>query len=259
MDPTRLPTKGSKLPIMKRSILVWDLPTRLFHWLLAASVLGAFAIGKLIDDDQPTFAVHMLLGATAAFLVVLRVVWGLIGSRYARFGSFTFGPSAIVGYFRGLLTKDAKHFVGHNPGSSVAIFTMFALTVGAAATGALMSSGGETIEELHELLANTLIFVVVAHVAGVLLHTIRRRENLTASMIVGEKPGLEADAIPSSHPFVALLLAALTTAWTVGLANGYDARTGTVRLPLLGTSVTVGEAAEDEPGRAGEHEEGDDD
>ncbi|MBL8744230.1 MAG: cytochrome b/b6 domain-containing protein [Myxococcales bacterium] len=244
---------------MKRSILVWDLPTRLFHWLLAASVLGAFAIGKLVDDDQPTFAVHMLLGATAAFLVVLRIVWGLVGSRHARFASFAFGPRAILSYFRGLFTKDANHYVGHNPGSSVAIFAMLALTVGTAATGVLMSSSGEAVEELHELFANALIFVAVAHVAGVLLHTLRHRENLTSSMIVGKKLGKETDAIPSSHPLAALLLVALTTSWVVGLARGYDAGTGTVRVPLLGATVTVGEGAEGDGAEAYEREEEDDD
>lgn len=244
---------------MKRAILVWDLPTRLFHWLLAASVLGAFAIGKLVDDDQPTFASHMLLGATAAFAVVLRVVWGLVGSRHARFGSFMFGPGAILGYFRGLLTRDAKHFVGHNPGSSVAIFAMLALTLGAASTGALMGSGGETLEELHELFANALILVAVAHVAGVLLHSLRHRENLTGSMISGKKLGREVDAISSSHPLVASVFVALTASFALGLANGYDAQTGTVRLPLLGVTVAVGEGAEDEAAGAREHEEDDDD
>ncbi len=244
---------------MKRAILVWDLPTRLFHWLLAASVLGAFAIGKLVDDDQPTFALHMLLGATAAFAVMLRVVWGLVGSRHARFGSFMFGPRAIVGYFRGLLTKDAKPFVGHNPGSSVAIFAMLALTVGAAATGALMGSFGETLEELHELFANALILVAVAHVAGVLLHTFRHRENLTGSMISGKKLGREADAISSSHPFAATVLVGLTASFALGLANGYDAQMGTVRLPLLGVTLAVGEGAEGEAAGAGEREEDDDD
>lgn len=242
------------LSLMKRPILVWDLPTRLFHWLLAAGVLGAFAIGNLVDDDQPAFAWHMLLGATAAFLVLLRIVWGLVGSRYARFGSFVFGPRAILDYFRGLLSKDTKSFVGHNPGSSVAIFAMLFLTVGAAVTGALMGSGGEALEELHEVFANALIIVAGAHVAGVLLHTLRHRENLTGSMIAGTKVGDEADAIRSSHPLVGLGFVALTAIWAVGLASGYDAQAGTVRLPLLGTTLAVGEGAEGEKRGGGEHE-----
>lgn len=250
---------------MKRRILVWDLPTRLFHWLLAAGVLGAFAIGKLVEDEQPTFAWHMLLGATAAFLVVLRIIWGLVGSRYARFGSFTFGPRAILDYFRSLLSKDARSFVGHNPGSSVAIFAMLLLTVGAAVTGALMGSGGEALEELHEVFANALIIVAGAHVAGVLLHTLRHRENLTGSMIAGTKVGDEADAIHSSHPLVGLGFVALTALWAVGLANGYDAQAGTVRLPVLGTTLTIGEGGEGEGTgererheRRGEHDDDDD-
>ncbi|MBK6517471.1 MAG: cytochrome b/b6 domain-containing protein [Polyangiaceae bacterium] len=240
-----------------RTLLVWDLPTRLFHWLLAASVLGAFAIGLGVDDESRVFAVHMLLGAVAAFMVLLRVVWGLFGSRYARFGSFAFGPSAVLGYFRGLFTRSDARWIGHNPGSSLAIFAMIVLTLGVALTGALMGTAGEVFEEVHEILAYSLIGVAVGHVAGVALHTLRHRENLTGSMVHGLKVGDPKQGIRSAHPGVALVFLGLTTAWAVALTRGYDPTTGSVRLPLVGTTLTLGEGAEGERGQDGE--EGDDD
>ncbi|MFT3771741.1 MAG: cytochrome b/b6 domain-containing protein [Minicystis sp.] len=94
-----------------KRVLVWDLPTRLLHWLLAASFIGAFAVAVLSEHRNPVFAVHMLLGAIAAFVVVLRIAWGFVGLRYARFRSFAFGPRAVVEYVRGA-------FAGRRPGQA---------------------------------------------------------------------------------------------------------------------------------------------
>jgi cytochrome b len=141
--------------IMKR-ILVWDLPTRLFHWLLAGSFVAAFAIANVVDDDSSTFAVHMLLGAVMGLMVVLRVLWGFVGSRYARFGSFAFGPGDVLAYLKGTVSGEGKRYIGHNPGSSVAIWAMLGLTLGLGVSGALMSTN-EALEEVHEVLAYALL------------------------------------------------------------------------------------------------------
>ena len=130
-------------------ILVWDIPTRLFHWLLAGAFSVAFGIAVLVDDDAPAFAIHMLLGLVVALMVVLRVVWGLVGSRYARFGSFALSPKALFEYLRGALGGGGKKYVGHNPATSVIGIAMLVLTVGLAVTGVMMSSGSEVVEELH--------------------------------------------------------------------------------------------------------------
>ena len=158
---------------MKR-ILIWDLPTRLFHWLLAGSFIAAFTIANVVDDDSATFAVHMLLGAVMSLMVVLRVLWGFIGSRYARFGSFAFGPSDLLAYLKGTVSGEGKRYVGHNPGSSVAIWAMLALTLGLGVSGSLMSTN-EVFEEVYEILSYALLVVVITHVLGVLLHTLRHR------------------------------------------------------------------------------------
>lgn len=68
---------------------VYDLPTRIFHWLFAATFVGAFFIAKVIDDDSPSYVFHMLLGLVLVLTVALRVVWGVVGSRYARFSSLS--------------------------------------------------------------------------------------------------------------------------------------------------------------------------
>lgn len=238
--------------LRRTRILVWDLPTRAFHWLLAASVLGAFAIAVLVDDEGAMFPLHMLLGAVGAFLVVLRLFWGLVGSRYARFGSFAFGPRAVIEYAKGIFTGKGERHVGHNPGSSVAIFAILALTAGVAITGALMSSLGDVAKELHEVLAYSLIGVTGAHVIGVVVHTLRRRENITLAMLDGRKEGETAQAIPSAHPLVAAALLGLTALWSVALVRGYDAASRSVVLPG-GSRLALSEPEESGRGH-GDHE-----
>lgn len=245
---------------MKR-ILVWDIPTRLFHVLLAASFLGAFAIANLVDDDSSAFKLHMWLGGIMAFMVVLRVIWGFVGSRWSRFASFAFGPAAVLEYVKGTVSGTAKRHVGHNPGSSWAIFAMLALSLGLAVTGANMSTGGELVEELHEILAFTLMAVVGVHVAGVVLHTIRHKENIAASMLSGRKEGAAEDGIAGAHALVGLVFLGLTGAWGYKLAANYDATTNQVTLPVLGKTISLGEDEGREGGEGGrsEHHEGDHD
>ena len=242
---------------MKKRILVWDLPVRLFHWILAASFIGAFLIANLVDDDSSWFALHMLLGATMGFMVLLRVVWGVVGTRWARFRSFLFGPTSILQYVRDAFAGEDEPHTGHNPGSSIAIFAIFVLTAGMVATGLLMSTGGELIEELHEIFAWAFLATVGVHIAGVLFHTLRHRENIVGSMITGRKEREESEAISSPRPVVALAFLVLTGGWAWGLYTGYDPATGAVTLPGSGQAIQVGEGEEHEEG--GEHEESEED
>lgn len=242
--------------------LIWDLPTRLFHWLLSGGFFAAAAISFLLGDDSPIFPYHAIIGLVIAAMVVLRIVWGLIGTRYARFGSFMFGPAAVIEYMKGVLTGTGRRHLGHNPGSAYAIFTMLGLVLALAVTGFLMSQGNESIKDVHEILAYAMLGVVGAHVLGVIVHTVRHRENLTASMIVGTKNAEQSAAISSSHPIVAAVFMIITGAWAYGLLSNYDAATQTTRVPLLGTSLQLGENEGNEsesprPRVAGQ--EGDDD
>lgn len=233
-------------------ILVWDLPTRLFHWLFAGCFLGAFTIAQVVDDEDRAFTLHMLLGGVMAFLVLWRVVWGFVGPAHARFASFAFGPRAVMDYMRGALTGTGERHVGHNPGSSVAIFLLLVLALGLALSGAFMARGGEALEEAHEVLAYAMIAVVGVHVAGVVWHTIRHRENITRSMLDGHKVGRPSDAIGSARPVAAGLLLALAGLWTWGLVRGYDPAAHQVTLPLVGMTLRLGEGDEHEQGHDGE-------
>lgn len=224
-------------------ILVWDLPTRLFHWLFAGCFLGSFTIAQVVDDEDAAFTLHMLLGGVMAFLVLWRVVWGVVGPTHARFSSFAFGPRAVAAYLRAALTGGAgERHAGHNPGSSVAIFLLLALGLGLALSGALMARGGEALEEAHEVLAYSMLAVVGVHVAGVVWHTVRHGENITRSMLDGHKVGRPADAIVSARPVGAAVFLALTSAWTWGLVRGYDPASHQVTLPVVGATLRLGEA-----------------
>jgi Ni,Fe-hydrogenase I cytochrome b subunit len=164
---------------------------------------------------------------------------------------------------KGVLTGSGKRHLGHNPGSSYAIFAMLALVLALAVTGWLMSQGNESIKEVHEILAYATLAVIGAHVLGVIVHTMRYRENLTASMIVGTKSAEQSAAISSSQPVVAVLFLLVTGAWAYGLLSNYDAATKTTRVPLLGTSLQLGENEGNEsethsPRVAGEKEDDND-
>ena len=99
--------------------LVWDLPTRAVHWLLALSFAGAY----LTADSERLRDVHMLLGYTAFGLVVFRLLWGIFGTRYARFTSLPLSPAAVIDYLKSLLTLSPRHYFGHNPAGSWAMGT----------------------------------------------------------------------------------------------------------------------------------------
>jgi cytochrome b len=174
-------------------ILVWDLPIRVFHWLLAISFAGAF----LTAESERLRDVHVALGYTVLGLVAFRIVWGVIGTRYARFSAFAFGPRAVLTYLKSLLARRPDHYAGHNPAGSWAIWALLALSVLAGASGwaTYNDLGGRWTEHLHEALANTLLGVVVVHVAGVVVSSVLHRENLVRSMLTGRKSGKPGEGI----------------------------------------------------------------
>ena len=221
-------------------ILVWDIPTRVLHWLLTGTLIAALSIALGADDDGTVFQLHMLFGLIAAFVVILRLLWGIVGSRYARFGSFLFGPKALFGYLHAALRGTSERHVGHNPGSAYAIYATLLLTIGLGATGLLMPSG-EAFKELHEIMAYLMISVVVMHVIGLVWHTIRQRENVALSMIDGRKAGDPSQAIRSSHPLAGVAFLALSAAWAFAIFSGHDAQLGQLRLTVLDQTIRLGE------------------
>jgi cytochrome b len=233
---------------MKRH-LVYDLPTRLFHWLFSGLFLTAFIITKTIDDDSPLFSYHMLAGIALGFVVLLRIIWGFLGTKHARFSGFALNPLDLVGYFKGILSGDKRRWAGHNPASSWAGIVMMVMALGLGITGYLMTSGPnkETFEDVHELLANGFIVVVILHVAGIALHTIRHQEMIGMSMLDGKKTDISIDqTITSSRTGFGILFLGLVVAFSLHLFKNYDSQTQS--LQLFGTTLQLGENEDNEDG-----------
>jgi len=196
----------------RRSILVWDAPVRVFHWLLALSFAGAY----ITAESERWRLLHVTLGYTVAGLVVFRLLWGLFGTRHARFRSFVRGPAVVRRYLAAMLQGSPPRSTGHNPVGALAIVGLLALAALVCVTGwgTYNEVGVLSSDELHELLANAMLALVIVHVAGVLLGSWLEGENLVKAMFTGRKIGPSAKAIPSSRAWVAaLLLASVAGFW----------------------------------------------
>ncbi|OYZ19634.1 MAG: cytochrome b [Bdellovibrio sp. 28-41-41] len=239
-----------------RQNLVYDLPTRIFHWLFAGLFLTGFVIAKTMDDDSPWFNYHSLAGLTLGFVVLLRLIWGIFGTKHARFSGFALKPTDLVSYFKGILTGDKKRWAGHNPASSWAGIVMMLMALGLAVTGYLMTSGPnkETYEDVHELLANGFIIVVILHIAGIVLHTIRHKEMIGLSMIDGKKADVSSDqTIPSAQSGFGILFIGLVVVFGLNLYKNYDSSTKSLK--FFGTTLQLSE----NEGNEKSEEKGDDD
>lgn len=234
-------THTESMNMSRSRILVWDLPTRLFHWFLTVGLVACFSFALFADEHSLWFMTHMILGVVLGLMVVLRVVWGFVGSRYARFHSFLFSPASVLQYIQGAFSPKGLQYVGHNPGSSYAIFGMLFLLGTAVVTGLMMSGGNEAGEELHAVSSYALIAVVVVHIIGVVWYSVRYQENITLSMFTGTKAGESADAIPSSRPIAAMVFVAVVGILTVGLFQNFDRTKGQTKLPFLRTVIQLGE------------------
>ncbi|MBA5606643.1 cytochrome b/b6 domain-containing protein [Duganella sp. FT3S] len=189
-------------------VLVWDAPVRVFHWLMVLCFAGAY----LTAEQDGLRLLHVTLGYSMVGLVVFRLLWGVIGTRHARFTDFVRGPGKVVAYLRGLAQGKPAHYVGHNPAGALAIVAMLGLTLAIGASGwtLFQDLGGDALEETHELLANVMVALVVLHVAAVVVSSRLHGENLAAAMVTGRKRGTAAEAIRSAwRPLAVLLLAAV--------------------------------------------------
>lgn len=191
--------------------LVWDIPTRVFHWLLAVSFVGAY----LTSEGERLAALHAIFGYTAGALVVFRIVWGLVGTEHARFTRFPLRPSAVLRYLRSLATLRPQHFVGHNPAGSWAVVAMLALLTVTALTGwmAYADRGPDWLGDLHEGFANATVALIVVHIGAVLLSSLVHRENLVAAMISGYKRGRGAAAAGARGIIGAAVVAVVLAFW----------------------------------------------
>jgi cytochrome b len=195
-----------------RKILVWDAPVRLFHWLMVASFAGAW----LTAEGERWRLVHVTLGYTMAGLVLFRIVWGLWGTRYAKFSSFVRGPKAVARYVSNLLRGRHEPYAGHNPTGAIAIVALLGLTALVALSGWLMYNdfAGGWLGEAHEAAANAMLALVGAHVAAVAWTSWRLRENLVGAMITGRKAGKPEQGIARDwRGLAAVMLVAVLGFW----------------------------------------------
>jgi cytochrome b len=194
-----------------RTVLVWDFPTRAFHWLLVLAVVVSYATG---GEEGWLFVVHTASGYLVVLLLLFRLLWGVIGSEHSLFRDFVHGPQIVGGYVRRLLVLDPPRYVGHNPLGGwmvILILVVLALTV---ATGALSGEedgpsgpllwliaapGGEGLAEVHEVLANLVVVLAIVHVCGVLVDWWLTGENLVSAMISGVKR-LDETAAAAERP-----------------------------------------------------------
>ncbi len=186
---------------------VWDLATRLMHWGLAVAVIGALACVQIGGNAMVW---HLRFGYCALAFVVARMVWGLIGPRYARFASFAPHPRAAFNY----LKSGAKGvFAGHNPAGALSVYAMLFVITAQATTGLFSDDevmwegpltrlvSGEFVSaatSLHHLNGNVVYLLIALHLGAIVFHTWIRRDPLVRPMITGDRPMSEAsDALPA--------------------------------------------------------------
>ncbi|UXY15929.1 cytochrome b/b6 domain-containing protein [Chitiniphilus purpureus] len=171
------------------TVKVWDPLVRIVHWSLVVLVLG-----NLLNEDGSQL--HRYMGYAAVALVVLRVLWGWIGSRHARFDDWFPWPSRLLPYLKALLAGHPPRHLGHNPAGAAMMLTLLALIVALGVTGWMMDLdafwGEEWLENVHETLADVLLGCVAMHVLAALAMSWWHGENLPAGMIHGRKQSLSA-------------------------------------------------------------------
>ncbi len=205
--------------MLKDFRLVWDLPTRAFHWLVVLTVIASYVTAKLGTVWMPW---HMRLGYFMIGLLIFRVMWGLVGPRHARFVNFIKGPTSIGAYLRGGIRT-----VGHNPMGAGMVVLMLVLLAVQATTGLFSTDDiayvgpynpsvshdlGEKLTGWHHKNFNLILAAAVLHLCAILFYTFVKKERLVSAMIHGHKPAQDVpvhEAIPSSQLWKALIVIAV--------------------------------------------------
>lgn len=196
---------------MKKSetTLVWDLPVRLGHWLL----VSGFIVAWVTRDSEVSRLVHARAGIAVFAIVSFRLVWGIVGAKYAQFKQFVRGPNEVVRYLRSLFSGRPHAHVGHNPAGAIAIVTLLTLAFITTVSGWLTYNGigDEFVADAHEALAELMLATVILHILGVVIGSYFHRENLVTAMISGRKNGETSLSIKNAFA----LPAALLLIWTI--------------------------------------------
>ena len=216
------------------TVRVWDLPTRLFHWTLALTVVGSLVTGQVGGN---ALVWHTRLGLLVLALLVFRGVWGFVGGYWSRFASFLYGPRSVLAYWRGEPGPGGRYDIGHSPVGALSVFALLGLLAVQVATGLVADDEIATTGPLYRFVSSAtsgaatgwhrefgslaLIVLVVLHVAAVLYYQWRKLRNLLAPMLHGNMPlpaGTPASADSAGRRIVALVVfaAAAALAWWIG-------------------------------------------
>lgn len=214
-----------------RTVRVWDLPTRLFHWLLALTIVGSVVTGSIGGGAMPW---HFRLGYLALALIVFRLAWGLVGGRWSRFASFIYAPGTVLRYLRGGQRPGEHLDVGHNPIGAGSVFAMLAILAVQVGTGLIADDEIANVGPLNKHVSTAtglaatawhknygqviIIALVVLHIAAILFYRLRKKVDLIGPMLSGDKalPASGAAEVPSSRDDASARLFALVLALAAG-------------------------------------------
>lgn len=217
-------------------VRVWDLPTRLFHWVLAACVVGLVITGKIGGEAMIW---HSRLGYTVGTLMLFRIAWGLVGGHWSRFAAFTYSPRTLVAYLRG--TADPPFAVGHTPLGAGSVYALLLFLLAQVGTGLFSDDKADFAGPLSILVSNQtvrlltgyhknvgeviLIVLVLLHVAAIAYYQLRKRQDLVGPMLHGDKkttlrvPSSRDDARTRLLALALLGLCSAAFAWLVSLGE----------------------------------------
>lgn len=196
---------------MIQRILIWDAPTRVFHWMQAISFVGAY----LTSESERNRDIHVAFGYILLGLLVFRLLWGFFGTRYARFSSFVFKPGEIIAYLLSLFKAKPKHYLGHNPAGSVAVWLLLSIGLFICVTGvmALQDNASDTVVKMHGAATKIMLAVILLHLIGVLVSSVLHRENLVRSMITGFKPAEMDEGVQRSYNWLGVTMLIVAVAF----------------------------------------------
>jgi cytochrome b len=217
------------------AVRVWDLPTRLFHWLLALTVVGSVVSAKIGGNAMVW---HFRFGYLVLGLLAFRLLWGLVGGRWSRFASFFYGPGEVLRYLRGQSRPGEHHDVGHNPLGSLSVLALLGVLVLQVATGLVADDEIANVGPLNRFVSGALagnathwhkdygqwlvLALVALHVAAIVYYLLRKNNNLVRPMLVGDKalpPGTPPSTDSAGTRLLALALAALCAAGAAWVAS----------------------------------------
>jgi cytochrome b len=177
-------------------IKVWDAPVRIFHWTFVVLILAAWFTGEWRGERFP---IHAYIGYAAGIVLFFRVIWGFVGSSYARFSDFVYSPGKTLKYALEVMKAAPSRYVGHNPLGGWMIMLMI-VVIGVTIVSGILGPIDHDMEEIHEFLGENIILILVGlHILGVIVDSIMTKENLARAMVTGEKPAELYEGSPKNY------------------------------------------------------------